>query len=119
MAVWLAFRVAICNSCRVLATMLPLEGCIGVVFWEDTSPVSVEAQSMANFLSEPKVLPLRVCMGRASQPRLDSRLCAEMSSPCFGVSVELGGIRTRLGLCCTTATVPADARAGGCVDGVC
>ena len=98
--------------------MLSLEGCIGAIFWEDTSPVSAEAQSMANFLSEPKVLPLRVCMGRASQPRFDSRLCAEISSPCLGVSVELGGMRTRFGLCCTTATVPADAGVGDCVEAV-
>ena len=27
MAVWLAFSVAICSECKVLATMLPLEGC--------------------------------------------------------------------------------------------
>ena len=91
-AVWLAFSVAICKVCIVLATMLPLEGCIGADLWEDTSPVSAQAQSMANFLSEPNVLPLGVCMGRASQPRLDSKFYAEISRPCFGVSVELGGM---------------------------
>ena len=62
----LALWVAICNSCKVLATILPLEGCIGADLWEDTSLVSAEAQSMANFLSEPNVLPLGVCIGRAS-----------------------------------------------------
>ena len=117
-AVWLALRVAICNSCRVLATMLPLDGCIGAVLWEDTSPPSAEAQSIANCFSEPKELPLSVCMGSASQPRLDSSWCAERSSPCFGVSVEPGGRRTTFGLCCVRATVPVEVGAGaeGCAE---
>ena len=71
--VWLAFRVAICNSYRFLATMLPLEGCTNVGLWEDTSPASADAQSMAKFFYEPKLLPLGVCIGRLSQPRLASR----------------------------------------------
>ena len=116
MAVWLALRVAICNSCRVLATMLPLDGCIEVVLLEDTSPPSAEAQSIANCLSEPNELPLKVCIGSASQPRLDSSWCAERSRPCFGVSVEPGGRRATFGLCCVRATVPVDVVAGadGC-----
>ena len=116
MAVWLALRVAICSSCRVLATMLPLDGCIGVALWEDTSPPSAEAQSIANCLSEPKELPLKVCIGSASQPRLDSSWCAERSRPCLGVSVEPGGRRTTFGLCCVSATVPVEVVAGadGC-----
>ena len=116
MAVRLALRVAICNSCKVLATMLPLEGCIGVDLWEDTSPVSAEAQSIANFLSDPNVLPLGVCIGSASQPMSDSRLCAERSNPCLGVSVEPDAMRNELGLCCTSATVPVDAGAAGCAE---
>ena len=74
---------------------------------------------MANFLSEPKVLPLGVCIGRLSQPRLDSKFCAELSRPCFGVSVELGGMRTSPWLFCTTVTAPVDAGAGGCVEATC
>ena len=47
MAVWLAFSVAICSECKVLAAMLPLEGCGDVEFWDDTSLVSAAVQSMA------------------------------------------------------------------------
>ena len=90
-AVWLAFRVAICNSYRFLATMLLLEGCTDVDLWEDTSPASADAQSMAKFLSESKLLPLGVCIGRLSQPRLASRFCTKMSKLCFGVGVDVGG----------------------------
>ena len=118
-AVWLAFKVAICSSYRFLATMLPLEGCTEVDLWDDTSPVSADAQSMANFLSEPKLLPLGVCIGRLSQPRLASRFCTEMSKPCFGVSVGVGGKRAVAWPLCVTGTTSAEAGAGDYVEAAC
>ena len=118
-AVWLDFNVAICKSCRVLATMLPLEGCTDVDLWEETSPTLADVQSMAKFLSEPKLLPLGVCIGRLSQPRLVSRFCAEMSKLYFGVGVDVGGKRTVPWLFWVTGTSSVDAEAGGCVEAVC
>ena len=115
-AVWLAFRVAICNSYKFLATMLPLEGCTDDDLWEDTSPASADAQSMARFFSELKLLPLGVCTGRLSQPRLASRFCAEMSRPCFGVSVGVGGKQAVPWLLCIVGTNSADAGAGDCAE---
>ena len=49
---------------------------------------------MAKFLSEPKLFPLGVCIGRLSQLRLASRFCAEMSKLYFSVGVDVGGNRT-------------------------
>ena len=92
-AVWLAFSVAICKVCIVLATMLPLEGCGDAELCKETSPASADVQSMAKFLSEPKLLPLGVCIGRFSQPMLASKFCTEASKLCFGVGVGVGGMR--------------------------
>ena len=78
--------------------------------------MSADAQSMANFLSEPKLLPLGVCIRRLSQPRLASRFCAEMSKPCFGVSVDVGGKRVVPWLLGVTGTNSADAGARDCAE---
>ena len=116
-AVWLAFKVAICKVCRVLATMLPLEGCRDAELYEETSPASADVQSMAKFLFEPKLLPLGVCIGRFSQLLLVSNFCTEVSKLCFGVGVC--GTRTAPELFLVMGTSSVEAEAGGCSGTVC
>ena len=73
--------------------MLPLEGCGDTELWEETSPASADVQSMAKFLSKPKLLSFGVCIGRFSQPLFASKFCTEASKAYFGMGVGVGGMR--------------------------
>ena len=79
--------------------------------------VVATVQSMAKFLSEPKLLPLAVCIGRFSQPLFASKFCTEASKLCFSVGVSGTRVAPELDLVMGTSSVEAEA--GGYAGTVC